>query len=183
MFVIGISCSNIDYISYLLTCKITNLVTDYKPSNHCYALAVKLVFGKCHPMGTGKLESKWKEVAEVLNNLNGARKVLKQWKSISCKNNFFTEYKAKVRKKAREHKTLVQTGGGGFINKELSDIENRLMGVIRWISVTEIHPNAFEVNPLTSTSPNNDIDVNELLEMLIIEYIVEENGDDQSPVA
>ncbi|KAK4880370.1 hypothetical protein RN001_008516 [Aquatica leii] len=151
-----------------------------------------IISGKCHPMRTDELESKWKELVEVLNNLNGARKDLKQWKS------FFAEWKSKVRKKAREHKTsLVQTGGGGFINKELSDIENRLMRVIGWISITgcamlpdeidpdapeEIHPNAFDVNPLTSTLPNNDVDLNELLKMPIIEYIVEENGDDQSPV-
>ncbi|KAF5279248.1 hypothetical protein FQA39_LY18311 [Lamprigera yunnana] len=114
-------------------------------------------------------KKKW----QVLNNLNGARKELKQWKS------FFAKWKSKVRKKAREHKTsLVQTGGGDFIIKELSDIENRLVRVIGWISVRgcamlpdeldpdapeEINPNAFEVNPL-------------------IEYIVEENGDDQLPV-
>ncbi|KAF5279360.1 hypothetical protein FQA39_LY05470 [Lamprigera yunnana] len=46
----------------------------------------------------------------------------------------------------------------------------------------ETHLNAFEVNPLTSTPPNNNVDLSELLEMPIIEYIVEENGDDQSPV-
>ncbi|KAK4882329.1 hypothetical protein RN001_005648 [Aquatica leii] len=93
-------------------------------------------------MGTDELESKWKELVEVLNNLNGARKDLKQWKS------FFAEWKSKLLNKAREHRTsLFQTGGSGFINKELSDIENRLMRVIGWISVIGCAMLPDEINP------------------------------------
>nr|CAI5843677.1 unnamed protein product [Callosobruchus analis] len=87
-----------------------------------------IIHGKCHPMQTSQIEEKWRELSEKLNEVpNGARKEIKDWKS------FFYQWKSKIKKRAREQRQHIsQTGGGGYICSELSETENRLMGLIGW---------------------------------------------------
>nr|CAI5843675.1 unnamed protein product [Callosobruchus analis] len=79
-------------------------------------------------MQTSQIEEKWRELSEKLNEVpNGARKEIKDWKS------FFYQWKSKIKKRAREQRQHIsQTGGGGYICSELSETENRLMGLIGW---------------------------------------------------
>lgn len=49
---------------------------------------------------------------------------------------FLYEWKSKTKKKARTYKASInQTGGGAYTSTELSDLENKLMGVLGWIHV------------------------------------------------
>nr|CAI5860924.1 unnamed protein product [Callosobruchus analis] len=90
-----------------------------------------IIYGKSHPMQTSQIEEKWRELSEKLNEVpNGARKEIKDWKS------FFYQWKSKIKKRAREQRQHIsQTGGGGYICSELSETENRLMGLIGWAHV------------------------------------------------
>ncbi|KAF5274636.1 hypothetical protein FQR65_LT16940 [Abscondita terminalis] len=116
-----------------------------------------LISGKSHPCATQEVESKWDELTILLNNIEGgSRKDKKQWK---C---FFSEWKSKTRKKARLNKErLVATGGGAYTSHDLSDLENKIMLLLGWITVVgddyvpeEIDPSG----PISSTEvlfPNN----------------------------
>ncbi|KAJ8909478.1 hypothetical protein NQ315_015408 [Exocentrus adspersus] len=84
-----------------------------------------MVSGKCHPMKAKEIEEKWDTLTEMLNNVdNGARKMKEQWKTVS------------IIKKARLNKAAItQTGGGGYSSSELTDLENRLLGILGWIHI------------------------------------------------
>nr|CAI5849497.1 unnamed protein product [Callosobruchus analis] len=82
-------------------------------------------------MQTSQIEEKWRELSEKLNEVpNGARKEIKDWKG------FFYQWKSKIKKRAREQRQHIsQSGGGGYTCSELSETENRLMGLIGWAHV------------------------------------------------
>lgn len=61
---------------------------------------------------------------------------------------FLTEWKSKTRKKARIAKRdQTMTGGGPSDGENLSDIENRLMKGIGWITITSCDDLPPEINP------------------------------------
>ncbi|KAK4879476.1 hypothetical protein RN001_007622 [Aquatica leii] len=131
-----------------------------------------LLDGKTHPLNINEVEEAWDNLVLMLNEVgNGARKDKKQWKT------FFTEWKSKTKKKARVNKNCItKTGGGGYKNEQLTNIENRLMNVIGWISVIgcgdlpeEIDPNQTNCEQVGTSSNTNVMQVTE-------EYVVLEDG-------
>ncbi|KAI4468211.1 dek protein [Holotrichia oblita] len=81
--------------------------------------------GKIQITEKKEVDKMWADVTKKLNNCRGPQKTVDQWKRT------FIEYKSKIKSKARQN--LVEcrgTGGGPKMVKPLTDIEERLMGLI-----------------------------------------------------
>ncbi|XP_018569521.1 uncharacterized protein LOC108909618 [Anoplophora glabripennis] len=115
-----------------------------------------MLSGKCHPLETKEVEDKWEELSMLLNSVDsGARKDKKQWKT------FLYEWKSKTKKKARQQRlNITKTGGGGYICSSLTNLENRLMGILGWIHVIGCPDLPPEVEPRQEDSAAPEIPVN-----------------------
>ncbi|KAJ8969807.1 hypothetical protein NQ314_001564, partial [Rhamnusium bicolor] len=92
-----------------------------------------LLSGKCHPLQAKELEEKWSELSEILNNIpNGARKDVKQWKTV---------------------------GGGSYSTEQLNEIETRLINVCGWVSIIGCNELPEEIDPDAESIFERDIEV------------------------
>ncbi|CAH0551212.1 unnamed protein product [Brassicogethes aeneus] len=84
---------------------------------------------KPHPLKVGELLKLWESIGKSLNLLSGPKKCAEDWRR------YFVEWKSRTRKKARDFKVEAQaTGGGPNSAKPLTELEEKLMGLLGWVS-------------------------------------------------
>lgn len=108
-----------------------------------------LISGKTHPLNINQINLLWGELTNQLNILDSPNKTVDEWKR------FFIEFKSKTKKKAREISTNIRCTGGGGHPKMLNDMEERLMGLIGWVTVKGSSDLPEELNPSTEVNDKN----------------------------
>ncbi|GLV37481.1 hypothetical protein CBL_10553 [Carabus blaptoides fortunei] len=122
------------------------------------------------------ISKKWEELAHIVNN-SGAKKNVAQWKKA------FSELKTNTRRRAREvFNAKNGTGGGPPKVKELTDVEERLMGLLAKVTVEGA--NIPEPGLLSNSDGNTSVlvfDMEEGLESNVT-TAVNTNGNNNTPV-
>lgn len=90
-----------------------------------------LIQGKVEPKDLQKVEALWVELTSLLNGTGkGPKRSVDEWKTV------VKEFKNNVKKRCREvHVDKISTGGGPRKVKELSEVEERMMGLISKVSI------------------------------------------------
>lgn len=102
---------------------------------------------KTTPCKEAELKKMWEKAAIELNRMNGPFKQSEDWRR------FFVEFKSKLRAKARAFKVAQQkTGGGTNDAKPLTEIEEKLMSHIGWVSITGCNDVPDELDPSTNNN-------------------------------
>ncbi|CAG9822154.1 unnamed protein product [Phaedon cochleariae] len=129
---------------------------------------------------TDQLETNAKELSEDIEKeyegyYERKRKILLANKEIEKpvfigkdKFRYLYEWKSKTKKARLNYSAIMQTGGGGYICKDLTDLENRLMALFGWINIIGCPGAPAEVDPDAELVENVIIEVteNELFEGL-----------------
>lgn len=130
---------------------------------------IVMLGGKTHPLNMDELTKLWNELASKLNTFQkGPVKTAEDWKR------FFIELKSKTKKKARDIALNIRCTGGGGNPKKMSDIEERLMSLIGWVTITGNSELPDEINPILDTfeQPSSEVETQE-----IVCEDLSENGD------
>ncbi|XP_050518940.1 uncharacterized protein LOC126893043 [Diabrotica virgifera virgifera] len=116
---------------------------------------------KVAPCDIQKIKDNWMELSIELNNLPGAKKDIRQWKDA------LNEVKTSARKKAGLlYRDQTGTGGGPKVAKDLTDLEERLLGLLSKTVVTGFP--AVEEMGVCSAEPLEIENVNEVENIEIV---------------